>query len=448
VVPSAFTINTKNTSSLHRMASITHLQSLVDVAATLDAADELAPFRVRFHHPQIDGRPALYFCGNSLGLQPDGTRQEVLQELDDWQRLGVEGHFSARSPWFSAHATVTQAMARIVGALPHEVVMMNSLTVNLHLMLVSFYRPTSERFRILLAGHEFPSDRYALETHVRSMGLDPTETLLELHPHPGSHTLTTEQICAAIADLGPSLAMVMFSGVHYYTGQYFNIPAITTAAHDVGAIAGFDLAHAAGNVNLQLHDWDVDYAVWCSYKYLNSGPGGVGGTFVHERHGNRTDLPRFGGWWGNAEATRFTMDHAFVPTVGADGWQLSNAPILPLAALRASLAIFDEAGMDVIGAKREALTGYLVDVLDAVLTGVGGVHIITPRNSAERGAQISLSFDHGGKDVFDALRSRGVIADWRTPSVIRLAPAPLYNSFADVAALGEHLQSSLAEARS
>lgn len=427
------------------MAELTQLQTLLDRSAELDAADALAAFRSRFHIPTVDGRPALYFCGNSLGLQPKGTHDEVLQELADWQRLGVEGHFHAQSPWFSAHRTVTNAMARVVGALPHEVVMMNSLTVNLHLMLVSFYRPTAERFRILLAGHEFPSDRYALETHVRSMGLDPTETLLELHPHPGSHTLTTEQILAAIDDVGASLALVMFSGVHYYTGQYFNIPAITQAAHRVGAVAGFDLAHAAGNVNLHLHDWGVDFAVWCTYKYLNAGPGGVGGTFVHERHGNNADLPRYGGWWGNAESTRFTMDHAFVPTAGADGWQLSNAPILPLAALRASLAVFDEAGMDAIGTKREALTGYLVDVLDAVLTGVGGVHIITPRNAAERGAQISLSFDHDGKAVFDALRSRGVVADWRTPSVIRLAPAPLYNTFADVAALGKQLHAVVAK---
>lgn len=427
------------------MASLSQVQSLFEQSAARDAADVLASFRQRFHHPIVNGLPALYFCGNSLGLQPITTRQEVEQELDDWQRLGVEGHFHARSPWFSAHRTVTDTMARVVGALPHEVVMMNSLTVNLHLMLVSFYRPTTERYRIILAGHEFPSDRYALETHVRALGLDPNETLVELHPYPGSHTLTTEQILTAIHDLGPSLALVMLSGVHYYTGQYFNIPAITKAAHDVGAIAGFDLAHAAGNVNLLLHDWDVDFAVWCTYKYLNAGPGGVGGTFVHERHGKRTTLPRFGGWWGNDEATRFTMDHAFVPTVGADGWQLSNAPILPIAALRASLAIFDEAGMAAIGAKRDALTGYLVDVLDAVLTGVGGVHIITPRNAAERGAQVSLSFDHNGKAVFDALRSRGVIADWRTPSVIRLAPAPLYNSFGDVAALGKHLQAVIAE---
>jgi len=427
------------------MASVNTLQHLLEQASDFDVADALSMYRDRFFFPQVNGANALYFCGNSLGLQPKTTSDAVLEELEDWRLLGVEGHFAARNPWFSAHRTVTEAMAKVVGAMPQEVVVMNSLTVNLHLMLVSFYVPTPQRFKILVAGHEFPSDRYALETHVRSLGLDPTETIVEVHPHPGWQTLSNEQVLQAIAEVGPQLALVMFSGVHYYTGQYFDLKSITDASHAVGAKVGFDLAHAVGNVNLQLHEWGPDFAIWCTYKYLNAGPGGVGGTFVHERHANSPELHRYAGWWGNEESTRFTMDHNFVPTIGADGWQLSNAPILPLAALRASLEIFNEAGMAAIGVKRNALTGYLLAILDAVVAGTEGIHIITPRMAESRGAQISISFDHHGKEIFAKLLSSGVIADWRVPNVIRLAPAPLYNSFADVADLGRRLKDILIE---
>ncbi|MBK7034004.1 MAG: kynureninase [Ignavibacteria bacterium] len=406
-------------------------------AERLDSMDDLAHFRSRFLFPQHQGRNVRYFCGNSLGLQPAKARQYVNEELDDWQDLGVEGHFKSRRPWFSYHRWFAEPLAQLVGAKVHEVVAANTLTANLHLMMTSFYRPTETRNRIIMAGHEFPSDRYAVESQVRLHGFTPEEAMVEVQPAPGMDTLTTEQIIGAINEHGSSTALVLFSGVHFFTGQRFEMKEIAAAAHSVGAMVGFDLAHAVGNVELSLHDWDADFAVWCSYKYLNAGPGAVGGLFVHERFANQPDLPRLAGWWGNDEATRFTMEHQFVPTFGADGWQLSNAQVLQMAALRASLETFVEAGFDRISAKRDRLTAFAERVINDVIGARDWIRIITPSTPQNRGAQLSIHFDRSGREVFDALIAAGVIVDWRTPSVIRLAPAPLYSSFADVAAFGE-----------
>ena len=421
------------------------LEDLLSRAEEHDAQDPLASFRSRFSFPKKNGSPVLYFTGNSLGLQPDTAQAYVDAELEDWRTWGVDGHMESRHPWFSYHRMFKEPLAAVMGAKPHEVVAMNTLTVNLHLMMVSFYRPTATRYKIMIAGHEFPSDRYAVESQIRLHGHDVEQAMIELQPAPGTHELSDEQISAAIAEHGDSLALVLFSGVHYYTGQFFDLPRIASEAHAVGAKVGFDLAHAAGNVEVNLHDSGADFAVWCSYKYLNSGPGGVGGAFVHERHANDPSLIRLAGWWGNDESTRFEMAHAFEPTYGADGWQLSNAQILPMAAHKASLDIFQEAGMDRISAKRNALTGFAVEVITAIIGDRTDIRIITPREPHRRGAQLSLQFDANGRAIFDALAERGIVVDWRTPDVIRVAPAPLYNSYADVAAFGRHLSEILAE---
>ncbi len=402
-----------------------------------DALDVLASFRSQFLFPQHEGSNVRYFCGNSLGLQPAKARQYVNEELEDWHHLGVEGHFKSRRPWFSYHRWFAEPLAQLVGAKVHEVVATNTLTVNLHLMLTSFYRPTQTRNKIVMAGHEFPSDRYAVESQVRLHGFTPEEAMVEIQPLPGTDTLTTRQIVEAINEHGASTALVLFSGVHFFTGQRFDLQAIAAAAHSVGAKVGFDLAHAVGNVELSLHDWDADFAVWCSYKYLNAGPGAVGGLFVHERFADQPDLARLAGWWGNDEATRFTMEHQFVPTYGADGWQLSNAQVLQMATLRASLETFLEAGIDRISTKRNELTAFAESIITTVIGSKDWIRIITPATQSDRGAQLSIHFDRNGKDVFDALITRGIIVDWRTPSVIRMAPAPLYTSFDDVAAFGE-----------
>lgn len=414
-------------------------------ADLLDAADPLHAFRERFFVPQMNGRPVLYFTGNSLGLQPISTYDAVTAELEDWKTLAVEGHHHSRHPWLSYHRMFQEPLAHVVGAKPHEVVAMNTLTVNLHLMLVSFYRPTPQRRKVMIVGNEFPSDRYAVASQIRWHGYDPNEALIELEPAPGTHEISDEQIQLAITEHADQLALVMFSAVHYYTGQFFNLPMIVQAAHAAGALVGFDLAHAAGNVETRLHDSGADFAVWCSYKYLNSGPGAVGGAFVHERHAQRPDLQRLAGWWGNDESTRFQMPHDFIPTYGADGWQLSNAQILPMAAHKASLDIFVEAGMDRISAKRDALTGFLWTVIHDVIGTRNDVRVITPADVHRRGAQLSVEFDRHGRAIFDALQQRGVVVDWRVPNVIRIAPAPLYTSFSDVAALGRHLAEVLAE---
>lgn len=417
-------------------------ENTLDFARRQDAEDPLRQFREQFLFPQHNGSDVRYFCGNSLGLQPVGVRASLEQELHDWEQLGVEGHFRGQRPWLSYHKMFAEPLARLTGARPHEVVAMNSLTVNLHLMMVSFYRPTKQRFKIICEAGAFPSDQYALETQVRFHGFNPDEAIIELTPRSGEHTLRTEDILNTIIANADELALLMMPGVQYYTGQVFDMKTIADEAHAVGAVVGYDLAHAIGNVELHLHDWNIDFAVWCSYKYLNSGPGGVSGIFVHERHAQNPALPRFAGWWGNDEKERFLMKKGFHPAYGAEGWQISNAPVLSMAALKASLDIFDKAGMPALTAKRDKLTGFLAFVIDeAGREGSGHTfEVITPSNPAERGCQISLLTGTNGRELFDKLTAEGIITDWREPNVIRLAPVPLYNSFEDVWHLGQTLR--------
>ncbi len=400
-------------------------------ASALDANDPLAKYRDGFHLPQTpDGQAWLYLCGHSLGLQPKTVPTYVAQELHDWACLGVEGHFAARNPWLSYHETLTAQTATLVGATPLEVVVMNALTVNVHLLLVSFYRPTPNRYKILIEADAFPSDRYAVESHLRWHGYDPVDALLTLQPRDGEAAVRTEDIEALLAREGHAMALLWLGGVNYYTGQVFDMARITQAGHAQGCLVGFDLAHAVGNVRLQLHAWEVDCAAWCSYKYLNAGPGAVAGCFVHERHAYAPETPRLAGWWGHNKTTRFQMPPAFDPIPGAEGWQLSNPPILQLAALRASMDLFDEVGMPRLRAKSERLTGYLEFLLDH--HALDGVSMITPRDVPQRGAQLSLRIAHNGRALHDYLTQAYVICDWREPDVIRVAPVPWYNSFTDV----------------
>ena len=409
-------------------------ENSLSFALELDRNDPLKSYRERFYIPEHQGKPVVYLTGNSLGLQPKTVRQYIEQELLDWQNLGVDAHFDGKNPWFSYHKLFEAPVSRLVGALPHEVVMMNTLSVNNQLMLMSFFRPTATRYKIMIEGGAFPSDYYSVESQMNIHGIDPEDAIIELMPAPGEHTLSTEYIIQQIKEAGDSLALVFLGGVNYYTGQAFDMKAITAAAHSVGAYAGFDLAHAAGNLKLQLHDWDVDFATWCTYKYLNSGPGGVSGVFVNERFADRPDIPRLAGWWGYDEASRFQMKKGFIPMHGAAGWQLSNAQILPMAAHKASLDIFDEVGMDALRAKSDKLTAYMEYLINDNMQKQGEVNftIITPANPADRGAQLSILALKDGKALFNKIMSKGVIADWREPNVIRVAPVPLYNTFEDV----------------
>lgn len=401
-------------------------------AKKMDRIDPLRTNRSQFLIPKVNGKTSIYFTGNSLGLQPVSAKQFVNDELNDWAKWGVEGHFHSKRPWLHYHKFSKKALAKITGAKPSEVVAMNQLTVNLHLMMVSFYRPTSVRFKILIEAGAFGSDQYAFESQVKFHGLNPADTIIELSPRAGEHTLRTEDIVKAIEDNKDEIALVIFGAVQYYSGQFFDIAKITEAAHEAGAIVGFDLAHAIGNVPLQLHKHHVDFAVWCGYKYLNSGPGGMSGVFVHEKHAQRFDLPRFAGWWGHQEKERFQMKKGFKPMAGADGWQLSNFPILTGAAQLASLEIFDAIGMTALRKKSVLLTDYLEFLLKEIPDFENRFLIITPSNSQERGCQLSLLMKKSGKKVFDRVTKEGVIADWREPDVIRVAPVPLYNSFEDV----------------
>ena len=409
-------------------------QNNLDFAKQLDAKDPLGHFRDKFFIPQHKGKDSVYFTGNSLGLQPKTTATYVQQELDDWARLGVEGHFAAKNPWVSYHELFPGQLGSIVGCLPVEVVAMNQLTVNLHLLMVTFYRPTAQRFKIICEAKAFPSDQYALASQVAFHGFDPSEAIIEVAPRAGEHTLRTEDILATIEEHGQSVALVLFGAVNYYTGQYFELEKITKAAHAAGAFAGFDLAHAVGNVQLQLHDWDIDFACWCSYKYLNSGPGSVAGAFIHEKHVRNKNLPRFAGWWGHNKENRFRMDREFDVMPTAEGWQLSNAPILSMAAHKASLDIFEEAGMERLHTKRKELSGYLHFVLNDINDKLStrSIELITPQDENARGCQVSMLLLEKGRDVFHALTAKGVITDWREPNVIRIAPVPLYNSFEDI----------------
>ncbi|MFN0035935.1 MAG: kynureninase [Saprospiraceae bacterium] len=423
-------------------------ENTLAAARALDAQDPLRSFREQFIFPKYSQSERLtpsetltntvrYFCGNSLGLQPKTVRQALLSELDHWAEHGVEGHFRGELPWMHYHKFLTAQTARLVGALPHEVVVMNTLTVNLHLMMASFYRPTPTRYKIVMEAGAFPSDQYAMESQVRWHGLDPEKAIVEIVPRFGEDFLQTEDILQAIEKHEDSVALVMFGGVNYYTGQFYDLEKIAAAGHRVGAKVGFDLAHAAGNVPLRLHDWGPDFAVWCSYKYLNSGPGGPSGAFVHERHANAPELPRFAGWWGHDEAERFKMKKGFRPMHGAEGWQISNAQIFSFAAHKASLDIFDAAGMDNLRAKSLRLTAFLAQALGEADGGRGLFKIITPSHPAQRGCQLSLLTDGRGKALFDFLSANGIVADWREPNVIRFAPVPLYNSFEDVWELGQ-----------
>jgi kynureninase len=415
-----------------------------------DAIDPLKQYRDKFYFPRMHGKQVVYFTGNSLGLQPKATQDYVLNELEDWATFGVEGHFHARKPWLPYHEQFAAPVAKIVGALPEEIVVMNQLTVNLHLLMVSFYKPTKSRYKILCEAKAFPSDQYALESQVKFHGYTPEDAIIEVSAREGEYCIREEDILKAIEENKDSLALVVIGGVNYYTGQVFDMAAITKAAHAVGAFAGFDLAHAAGNIKLNLHDWDVDFACWCTYKYLNSGPGSVGGVFIHKNHLNNPEISRFAGWWGHDKETRFKMQKGFVPMPTAEAWQMSNAPVLSMSAHKASVDMFDEVGMNALLDKADKLTGYLEFIVDNInaeskLTkGQDGfLEIITPRNKQQRGCQLSIVAHGKGKALFNKLMEGGVIADWREPNVIRCAPVPFYNSFEDVFTFGEILKSSL-----
>jgi kynureninase len=422
-----------------------NFQNTLEFARLLDEQDELRSFREKFYIPFVNGKECIYFTGNSLGLQPRTTQEYVVNELEDWAAFGVEGHFHARKPWMPYHEIFPKQLSKIVGCKENEIVVMNSLTVNLHLLMVTFYRPTMQRYKIICEAKAFPSDQYAFESQARHHGLNPDEVIIEVFPRQGEHVVRTEDIISTIRRQGDSVAVVLFGGVNYYTGQLFDIKAITEAAHTVGANAGFDLAHAAGNVELKLHEWNVDFACWCSYKYLNSGPGGVAGIYINEKHAANTELPRFAGWWGYTKETRFYMEKGFEAIPTAEGWQLSNAPVLSMAAHKASLDIFEKAGMERLHAKRKLLSDYLLFIVDNCndQSGEKIIEVITPRNENERGCQVSMLMLRKGREIFDELTGQGVIADWREPNVIRVAPVPLYNSFEDIYRFGETISGIL-----
>lgn len=411
-----------------------------------DKADNLRTFRSRFLLPRMNGKACIYFSGHSLGAAPKKARRYVNQEISDWSSKGVEGHLHAQKPWIYYHKFSKKILAEVVGAKPSEVVAMNSLTVNLHLMMVSFYKPSVQRYKIITEAGAFPSDQYAIESQLRYHGFNPDDALIEVKPREGEYLLNTDDILKAINDHRESLALVLFGGVQYYTGQLFDLRKITEAAHSAGAIAGFDLAHAVGNAELHLHKTNVDFAVWCSYKYLNSGPGGIGGAFVHERHFNNR-LDRFAGWWGHEEKERFQMKKGFKASPGVDGWQVSNVPVFQAASHLASLEIFEEAGMKALRKKSVRLTGFLEFLLKQIDPSEKYFTIITPSNPEERGCQLSLFIKHNGKKVFNQLTKNGISVDWREPNVIRLAPVPLYNTFEEVYTFAEIFESIIGHAK-
>jgi kynureninase len=427
-----------------------NFENSLEFAQKADESDPLKHFRKKFHHPVIKDKNVIYYAGNSLGLMPRSSRDAIETELEDWAKLAVEGHFEGTNPWFDYHQLLTPMMAEIVGAMNSEVVCMNSLTTNLHLLFVSFYRPDQKRFKIISEAKMFPSDRYMLETQVKFHGFDPNEAIIEVEPRPGEFLIREEDILAAIDEHRDELALVFFGAVNYFTGQWFDLETLTRAAHKVGALAGFDLAHAAGNMPMALHDWDVDFAAWCSYKYLNSGAGNVAGVFIHEKHGENLDLPRFGGWWGHNKERRFLMENHFQPMKGAEGWQLSNSPVFGMAIKKASLEIFAEAGMPALRAKSLKLTAYLEFIFLDMFAGLASqgvtntkLKIISPTDPDARGCQLSLKLIGADKSLFDEIVEQGVIADFREPDVIRMAPVPLYNSFEDIYRTGLILKSLL-----
>ncbi len=428
-----------------RNANIMKYQNTQTFAAEMDEKDPLKKYRKAFHFPTFTNNPVVYFTGNSLGLQPKKVKEYVLQELEDWAKWGVEGHFHAKNPWMPYHELLTENSAAVVGAKPEEVVVTHSLTTNLHLLMVSFYKPTSKRYKILCEKKAFPSDQYALQTQVKFHGYSPDDALLQIEAREGEHIIRMEDVKALIAEHKDEIALVMIGGVNYYTGQLWDMESITKWGHEAGALVGFDLAHAAGNINLKLHEWDVDFAAWCGYKYLNSSPGGVSGLFVNERHLGNKELNRFAGWWGQEKETRFLMEEQFKPIATAEAWQVSNAPILGMAAHRAALEMFAEIGMEALCEKRDALTGYLEFIINDISSRYEDVNfeIITPKEKSERGAQLSILAHGKGKSLFDYITQEGVVADWREPNVIRIAPAPMYNNFDDVYRFGQILEQAL-----
>jgi len=410
-------------------------------AKAQDNNDSLRKFRAQFLFPKSKGKDFIYLCGNSLGLQPKVAQDVLKLQLDNWANYAVEGWFEGEEPWMFYHKELKKLMAPLVGASEAEVCPMNTLTVNLHLLMVSFYQPKEKRFKIIMEGGAFPSDQYAIESQVRFHGYDPKEAIIEVFPRAGESILRTEDILAQIKENGEEIALVLFGGINYYTGQWYDMKSITRAGHEIGAVVGFDLAHAAGNVPVKLHDWGVDFACWCSYKYQNSGPGGISGIFVHEKHFN-TDLNRFAGWWGYQENKRFKMEKGFIPEAGADGWQVSCTQVMPMALYHASLQIFQSAGSIVpLRNKSITLTAYLEFIINQVNIelGIEQYKIITPQNSADRGAQLSIIAKEKGKEIFDGLVANHILGDWREPDVIRLSPIPLYNSFEDIYLTGKAL---------
>ena len=420
-----------------------NLQNTLDFAQQLDKEDPLAHYRNEFIFPKVNGKDVIYFVGNSLGLQPKSAKKYVDEVMTDWANLAVEGHFYAEKPWWDYQERFAEPLSRIVGAKPSEVAVMNTLTVNLHLLMVSFYRPTTSRYKIICEEKAFPSDQYLLQSQVAHHGFSPEDAIVEIKRREGEHNIRLEDVLAKIDEVGDALALVMIGGVNYYTGQVFDMKTITQKGHSVGAVVGWDLAHAAGNVKLELHNWDVDFAAWCSYKYMNSGPGNVSGIFIHQKHHN-ANLPRFAGWYGHNKERRFLMEPQFDPVKGAEGWQISNLPILSLAPYLASVDMFDKVGMDALIQKRNTITTYLEFVLKEISKEIqGNFEIITPENPIERASQISVFLHGQGKELFNYLMKNGVITDWREPNVIRLAPVPLYCSYQDIYQFGQVLKQGI-----
>ena len=420
-------------------------QNTREFAQQLDTQDELQHYRNEFLFPQHNGKNVIYFTGNSLGLQPKRTKKYVDEVMNDWSNMAVEGHFYAEKPWWDYHERFANPLSKLVGAKPSEVTVMNTLTVNLHLLMVSFYRPTKTRYKIICEEKAFPSDQYMFQTQVNFHGYKADDAIVEIKRREGEHNIRLEDIIAKINEVGDALALVLIGGVNYYTGQVFDMKAITEAGHKIGAMVGFDLAHAAGNIKLELHDWNIDFAAWCSYKYMNSGPGNASGCFVHEKHHSNKDLSRFGGWWGHNKERRFIMEPEYNPIVGADGWQISNLPILSLAPYLASVEMFAEVGMEKLISKRNQLTAYLEFILHEIDKEIDGTEfeIITPANQEERACQLSVFLHGQGRSLFDYLMKNGVITDWREPNVIRFAPAPFYCSYEDMYDFGQILKQGI-----
>ena len=416
-------------------------ENTLEFAQQLDAQDKLSKYQEEFIFPKVNDKKVIYFTGNSLGLQPKRTKKYIDEVMNDWANLAVEGHFYAEKPWWDYHERFATPLSKLVGALPTEVTVMNTLTVNLHLLMVSFYRPTKSRYKIICEEKAFPSDQYMFQSQVHFHGYKTEDAIVEIKRRDGEHNIRLEDVLAKIEEVGEELALVLIGGVNYYTGQVFDMKTITASGHKAGAYVGWDLAHAAGNVKLELHDWNVDFAAWCSYKYMNSGPGNASGCFVHEKHHQDADLPRFAGWWGHNKERRFKMEPTFDPVHGADGWQISNLPVLSLAPYLASVDMFDEIGMEALIEKRNLITSYLEFILQEIDKEVDSTfEIITPSNPAERASQLSVLLHGEGRSLFDYLMENGVITDWREPNVIRLAPVPLYTSFADMYEFGQILK--------